>query len=343
MKAVRCYGVGDVRLEDIPRPEPGPGDVLVQIKAAGICRTDIEIITGGHGDYVSGRARVPVTLGHDWSGVIAGLGPGVTGFAVGERVTGETGIGCGECWYCRRGHYNICPSVTETGVINRDGGMAEYHVRPAAFTYPIGDLPFDRAALIEPATCGVYACHAGRVSPADRVLVTGGGSIGQLAAQAARAFGARLVVVTSRSPLKLELARQLGVDVAIQPDERLLDAALEMTDGDLFDVAMGCSGTPSGLGDAMRLTRLGGRIVFVGATRAWPEAPVPGEVIGNEWTIIGVRGSPNVWPETIALLQSGRLNVDPLITHRFPLADFRKGFDLVQHGDPSVIKVLLLP
>lgn len=343
MKAVRCYGPEDVRLEEVARPEPGPGELLVQIKAAGVCRTDIEIITGSHGDYTSGRARVPITLGHEWSGVVAEVGPGVEAFGPGARVTGETGIPCGECRFCRGGRYSICPDVTETGVINRDGAMAECHVRPVSFTHAIGDLPFEQAALIEPATCAVYACHAAQVTPADRVLVTGGGSIGQLTAQAARVFGARFVAVTSRTPMKLKLARKLGADVALQPDRYLDEAARDATEGELFDVALECSSAPSAFGDTLRLTRPGGRIVVVGASHDWPAAPPPGLIVGKELSITGVRGSPNVWPETIALLQAGRLQVEPLITHRFPLEQYDRAFDLLKRSDPGVIKALLLP
>ncbi len=342
MNALR-YDGHDLRLEDIPRPEPGPGEVLVQVQAAGICRTDIEIVTGGHGDYVAGRARVPITLGHEWSGRVEAVGEGVEHLKPGMLVTGETGIGCGQCELCRRGHYNLCPQVTETGIINRDGAMAEYHLHPAGFTYDIAGLPFDQAAVLEPATCGVYACRQGRVTPADRVLITGGGSIGQLAAQAARAFGAWQVVVTSHSRTKLELAEKLGADAALQSDDSLLQAARRVTQGEMFDVAIECSGSGSALGDCVQLVKPRGRIVLIGAAHRWPEAPPPGRIVGAELQIIGVRGSPHVWPETIELVRKGKIKTGPVISHRLPLAQWRQAFDLVQSNDPTVLKALLLP
>jgi len=187
VRAIQIRSARDIALVQRPSPKPGPDDVLVQIAFAGICHTDIEVLRGTHGAYRTGWARYPVIPGHEWSGRVVEVGPNVGGLSPGDLVTGETGIGCMTCRLCRLGAYNCCPNVTETGIINRDGAMCELHVHPAQFVHRLGGISPRCGALVEPATVAVYACRRAGVKPGDRVAVCGGGSIGQLCAQAARA------------------------------------------------------------------------------------------------------------------------------------------------------------
>jgi len=219
--------------------------------------------------------------------------------------------------------------------------MREFHVHPAAFVHSLGDLPAAEGALVEPASVGVYACKRVGVSPSDRVAVCGGGSIGQLCAQAARAFGARTVMLTSHSREKLELAERLGADRAVRPGEDLAETALEVTDGDLFDVTIEAAGTHAALNDAISLAAPRGRVAVVGDASAEPFGYSLASVIGVELSIIGVRGSPNVWPETIDLIQRGKINVGPLVSHCYPIDEYEVAFSVAERGGADVLKVLV--
>lgn len=342
MRALRIETAGDLRLVEMPIPEPGPGEVLVRVGFAGICFTDIEVLRGNHEAYLSGWGRYPIAPGHEWAGRVAAVGEGVVGFTPGDVVTGETGIGCMRCRLCLSGAYNCCPDVVETGIINRDGGMREYHLHPARFTHRIDGLTPRIGALVEPASVGVYACRRAGVGPGDRVLVCGGGSIGQLCAQAARAMGAQQVVVTSRSPEKLDLAVRLGADAAIdaaQADAR--QRAQELTLGHLFTVAIEAAGTSAALDDCLALAAPRGRVAVVGYADDEAYAHSLAKVIGVELSIIGVRGSPGVWPETIAMVRDGRLRLAPLISHEYPLGQYAEAFATASKGGRNVLKVLL--
>lgn len=342
MRAVRIAAAGDLRLVDVPVPEPGPGEILVRVGFAGICFTDIEVLRGNHEAYLSGWGRYPIIPGHEWAGHVAAVGDGVVGFAPGDLVTGETGIGCMQCPLCQSGAYNCCPDVVETGIINRDGAMREYHLHPARFAHRMDGLTSRLGALVEPASVGVYACRRAGVGPGDRVVVCGGGSIGQLCAQAARALGAEQVAVTSRSREKLDLAVRLGADAAInaaQEDAR--KCARELTSGDLFTVAIEAAGTSAALDDCLALAAPRGRIALVGYADDEPYAHSLAKIIGVELSVIGVRGSPGVWPETIAMVREGRLQLAPLISHEYPLGQYSEAFETASKGGPNVLKVLL--
>lgn len=342
LRALRIEAAGDLRLVELPVPEPGRGELLIRVGYAGICQTDTGVLSGHHEAYLSGWAQYPVVPGHEWAGRVCGVGSGVEGFAEGDLVTGETGIGCMACALCRAGAYNCCPRVVETGIINRDGGMREYHLHPAAFAHRIEGLSARVGALVEPATVAVYACQRAGICAGDRVLVCGAGSIGQLCAQAARALGARQVVVASRSPEKLELARRLGADATI--NTRLEDATRrsdELTDGDLFTAVIEAAGTSAALADCLALIAPRGRIAVVGYADEEPYAHSLAKVIGVELSIIGVRGSPGVWPETIEMVRDGRLNPEPLVSHEYGLEQYAEAFATAAAGGPSVLKVLL--
>lgn len=343
VKALRLHAIGDLRLDEAPEPVPGRAEVLVQVQAVGICRTDVEIVDGSHPAYVSGEAKTPVVLGHEWSGIVRGLGEEAFGPAVGTLVTGETGIGCGQCDLCRAGQHNACPRRVETGIINRDGAMRELHVHPAQLTYPCSGLSAEEAALVEPATVGVYACKRANVRPGDRAIVLGGGPIGQMAAQAARAFGAEEVVLATRSGEKRAVAAQLGADAVFDAGaEDFIEALREHTRGELFHVVIEASGNIRSIHDAIELARPCGRIVVLGVFDR-PLVQDMGVLVEKELSILATVGSPGVWPLTISLMESGKIRAAPLISGRFPLGGYEEAFTIVRRGGPRVIKCLLLP
>ncbi|MBM3500000.1 MAG: zinc-binding dehydrogenase [Armatimonadetes bacterium] len=343
MNALRYHADEGLLLEDIPAPAPGPGEVLLEVRAVGVCRTDIEIVEGSHPFYVNGGPEQPLVPGHEWSGVVRELGAGVFGPPVGTLVTGETGIGCGACDLCRIGQHNACPHRVETGIFGRDGAMRELHVHPAALTYPCTRLSPEEAALVEPASVGVYAAQRAGVRPGDRVIVLGGGSIGQMALQAARAFGATEVMLATRSPEKLALAAQLGADATFDAGAQdFVAAVMEHTSGDGVHVVIEASGSNQSLRDAVSLARPLARIVILGVFEQ-PWVQEIGPLVANEYTILPTVGSPGVWPLTISLMERGRIQAGPLISGRFPIADYRWAFETVARGGPTTIKCLLLP
>lgn len=344
MRAVRVLGPDQLTLDELPTPTPGPDEVLVRVAAVGICQTDIEILTGVHGWIANGQSKYPLVPGHEWSGYVEALGADVSHLARGDLVVGETGIGCGQCRWCRTGHYNVCPDVTEAGILGRDGAMREYHVQRASFVhrFPLGDP--EAAALVEPTTVAVYACQRGAVSALDRVAVVGCGTIGLLCVQAARAFGARFVLAVSRSDYKLRLAETLGADRAVSSvAANLAEVAQEVTGGEGFDVVIEAGGNAEALNDSLQLCGRLGRVVVVGYASPEGYGHSLQTVIDREQTLIGVRGSPNVYPQTIDLMAAGRIRVEPLITARFALADYAEAFELARSRRPNVLRVLVTP
>jgi L-iditol 2-dehydrogenase len=328
----------------MPRPEPQPNEVLVEIEAAGICGTDIEVLHGNHTAYLRGIAGYPITPGHEWSGIVRATGSEVARFAPGELVTGETGIGCLRCELCLSGRHNLCRSVVETGIFNRDGGMREWHVQPETFTHPAAGLTPEQAALVEPASVAVHACRQGQVGARDNVAVLGCGPIGLLTIQAARVFGARNIIATSRSAPKLRLAEELGADRAVNTaKEDPVAAAFQMTAGEGPDVVIDCSGSLEAVGQAFDMAAPRGRIVIAAAYRREPFTHEIDCIIGRELTVVGSCGSPHAYPETIDMIRRGQVKVEPVISHWFPLTAYAEAFALAERGGPNVLKVLLLP
>jgi L-iditol 2-dehydrogenase len=342
MRALRVYGPHDVRLEDVPRPTAGPGEVVVRVAAVAICGTDMELITGIHGALERGLQPLPFTPGHEWSGTVAEVGEGVTHLRVGDAVIGETGIGCLRCPLCLTGHHQLCPQGSETGITRRDGAMREFHVQNADFVHRFAGTTPDVAALVEPASVGVYACHRTAVSPLDRVAIVGGGAIGQCCLQAARAFGARFAMLVSRSKPKLDLAARCGADLVVNSATTdLQQAAMEATDGALFDVVIEAAGTDGAFHDALQLGGYASRIGIVGYSSPEPLGFGLTTLIDREQTVIGLRGSPNVYPQTIDLVGRGVLQLEPLISHRFPLDEFAEALQVAKAGGPDVMRVVL--
>lgn len=214
-KAIRYYGPKDVRYEDVDIPRPGADEVLIKIKAAVLCGTDLEVYDGIMFYFTSGMTRTPITIGQEWSGEVIEVGGNVKEFVVGDRVTGECSVGCMKCPMCLKGWYNQCPNRTETGLLNREGGFAEYIVFPKYFLHKCNKMAFDHAALIEPTGIALYATKLARICPADYVAVVGPGPIGLFAVQTAKAYGAKEVILIGTRDSRLEVGLQVGADATV--------------------------------------------------------------------------------------------------------------------------------
>ncbi len=344
MKAIRYLGPRDCRLEDIPQPAPGRDDVLIRVRAAGICGTDLEVHDGIMFYFTSGMTRTPITPGHEWSGEIVELGSNVSRFQVGDRVTGECSVGCGRCDLCKRGWYNQCTHRTETGLLNRDGGFAEYIVMPANNVFKTEGLDFAQAATIEPAGIALYPTKLAAVSPADYVAVVGSGPIGLFMVQTARAYGARKVILIGSREERLAAGRKLGADVTVDYQKDDVAAAVrEATDGHGADVILEAVGHPSAWKIITSIFAPRARVMITGLFAGKTCDVLWDPLVVNNVTIMATVGAPNCWEECISLHQRGLLTADGIITHTLPLADFSRGIEMARHRTDGAIKIILQP
>jgi L-iditol 2-dehydrogenase len=334
MRVSVLRGVGDVVVEQRPVPRPGRGEVLVRVTAVGVCGSDVHYYEHGRiGPY---RVDHPLVLGHEACGTVASAGPDVSSLAAGQRVSLEPGVPCRSCGECLAGRYNLCPDVQFFATPPYDGTFQEYVVVPAAFAHPIPDtISDDAGALLEPLSVGIWACRRGQVTAGSRVLVTGAGPIGLVCAQAARAFGATQVWVSDINPHRLALAERLGaepVDVAARP---IGEHGLEP------EVLLECSGNPRATRDAILTVARAGRIVLIGMGGDELTIPLP-YVQDRELVLMGAFRYANTWPVAIALVASGRVDLDSLVTDHFGLDEVEQALRAARR-EPRTIKPVVRP
>jgi L-iditol 2-dehydrogenase len=335
MRAAVLAGAGDVRLEDRPTPQPGPGELLIRVDAVGTCGSDVHYYDHGRiGNFV---VESPLVLGHEPAGTVVAAGRGVAADRIGQRVSIEPGRPDFTCEQCRAGRYNLCPRMRFFGTPPFDGAFCEYVVVHEQFAYGVPDrLSDDAAALIEPLSVGVWAGRKARVGPGTRVLVTGAGPVGLLCLQAARAFGATDVTVTDVNPYRLGLAADLGASATIDVRETPLpEAGIEP------DVLLECSGQPAAIGAAIRVVGRAGRVVLVGM--GGDEIPLPlAHVQTRELEVTGTFRYANTWPDAIDMAASGRVDLDALVTGHYGLSDVEQALTATAR-DPRSVKVVVRP
>jgi len=346
MQAALLREFGSLEVAEVPVPEPGPGEVLVRVRACGICGTDLKIVAGAFkGTW---PPALPFIIGHEWSGEVAALGPGTerSGLAVGERVVAENHTGCGSCPMCRAGRYNLCERVREPGFKlyghTAPGALAQYAVRPAVALHKVPDTVSDTAAaLVNQGALTVHAARRARLSAGASVAVFGPGLLGLLMLQVARASGATTVIVVGRGP-RLAIARDLGCTAVVDYSQGDPVAGVRAaTGGRGADCVFDCSGNPDVVGQALRCTRRGGTVALLGlAGGATAELPVD-LVTLDELDVLGIRSSPNAYPAMIALLASGAIRTEPLTTHIYPLADVATAFGAL--ASREAIRPILTP
>jgi threonine 3-dehydrogenase len=326
-------------LVERPVPTPGPGEVLLKMEAASICGTDAHLFNWD--PWAAEILKPPIILGHELAGRVAATGTGVTRVRDGDLVGVESHIGCWHCAQCRAGEMHLCRDLKVIGA-HVDGGFAEYVVIPEANAIESNGLDPAVVALQEPMG---NAVHAAFVEPIEgrTVAVTGAGPIGVLAVAIARAAGASWVVATDVEPYRLELARTMGADLALdarQPDTA--DRIIAETGGDGVEVVLEMSGSQAALDQALHFITRGGRISLLGIFASPVEMHLSDLVIQKGLRLYGVYGRKiyDTWERTQALLRGG-LDVTPVLTHRFDLADWERGFELIASRHAG--KVVLLP
>ncbi len=346
MKAARVFGPRDVRYVDIDRPLIGPNDVLIKVKAVGICGTDLEIFRGTMPFFSMGLAKFPITPGHEWSGIVEDVGEEVKKLKTGQRVTGDVSIGCGKCSYCLRGRYNLCLDKQEVGICRgKEGAYADYLSMPQQYTYPLpNEISYEEGALLDPTATAANAIIMGQVTPGDTVLVQGDGPIGLLCLQAARAAGAACCILSGTYENKLKLAKSLGAKRVVNVHtENLVECVNDLTSGLKADVVIEASGNPKAIKESVKLVKPSGVISVVGIyEKRIPEFDVSSLVL-NEVKLFGVLAYPGVMPRAMRLIAEGIINVKPLITHRLHLSEVKEGFRIMEKEIANRMKVLLFP
>jgi threonine 3-dehydrogenase len=331
MKAlVKAEAAPGLWLQDVPRPEPGPNDVLIRIHKTAICGTDVHIYNWD--EWARQTIEVPMHIGHEFVGVVEGMGGEVTGIEVGDLVSGEGHIVCGRCRNCQAGQRHLCINTKGVGV-NRPGAFAEYLSIPAANVWICNPrIPKDVLACLDPLGNATHAALSFDLVGED-VLITGAGPIGCMSAAIARHVGARFVVVTDVNPYRLKLAEQMGATLAVDVRETSIAEAQErlgMREG--FDVGLEMSGTPDGLRSMLENVRTGANIALLGIL---PEKTAIDwdAVVFKGLTIKGIYGREmfETWYKMTAMLQN-HLDISPIITHRLPYTEFERAFEAINSG-----------
>ena len=334
VKAKREEGIW---MAEVPMPEVGPNDVLIRVHKSAICGTDVHIYNWD--EWAQKTIPVPMVVGHEYFGVIEAVGAEVEGYKPGDRVSGEGHITCGHCRNCRAGKRHLCRNTVGVGV-NRTGSFAEYLSIPAFNVFKVPDnVPGEVASIFDPYGNAAHTALSFDMVGED-VLITGAGPIGIMAAAVARHAGARYVVITDVNPYRLELARKMGVTLALNIRESSLAEAqkqLGMKEG--FDVGLEMSGNPSAFRDMLSNLCHGAKVAMLGI----PEKEMAIDwnlVVFNMLTIKGIYGREmyETWYKMTVMLQSG-LDIRPIITHRFPYSEYQKGFDVMMSGQSG--KVIL--
>lgn len=353
MRAVRCHGPEDYRLEEVPVPRPGPGEVVIKLDACGICASDVKCFIGAPlfwGDaHRQGYVQPPVTAGHELIGTVWALGEGAGeqyGLKPGDRAISEQIVPCGACRYCKKGQYHLCAVHDIYGFHTyTQGGMAEYMLFPArALNYKVpADLPIEKAALIEPLACSLHAVERAQIEFGDVCVIAGAGTLGLGMIACARLKNPGTLVAVDRIDQRLELARALGADVTLNPGKcDVVQTLREMTDGYGCDIYIEATGHPDAVNQGLYAIRKGGNFV---------EFSVMKDPTTTDWTIIGdskelniygVHLGPGCYPKVIDYLHRGLLHVDGIVTHQLPLEKYLDGFHMVHSGTES-LKVLLRP
>lgn len=334
-RAAVLHGPGDIRIEERPLPEPGPGELLVEVSSVGVCGSDVHYYERGR--IGSRIVTEPLVLGHEACGRVVAVGAGASRHRLGDRVCIEPGLPCGRCRECRSGRYNLCAEMRFRGTPGVDGALTNFVTVPEDFAFALpASVSDDAGALIEPLAVAVWACRKAGIGAGDRVLVTGAGPVGLLVAQTARALGATELTITDVSPARLRAAELLGLDGVVDVSRTsVAEAAGEV------DALIECSGRSAALADAICMLRPAGVGVLVGMGE--DELRLPLDLLQRrELWVTGTFRYAGVYPAAIALAAERRVDLDSMITGCFSLdqtvAALHAGRD-----DPSSVKAIVRP
>lgn len=333
--AARLHGIRDIRIEELPVPQPGPGHVLLQVMSVGICGSDVHYYLDGRiGSQV---VTAPIIMGHESAAKVAGLGAGVNGLEIGQLVAVDPGISCGHCEMCRQGHPNLCPQVRFCGTPPVDGVFADYTLMPAENCFPLPDgVSPDDGALMEPLGIALHSVEFAHLTPGQTVAVLGAGPIGLLIA------GAASVYMTDPIPPRRERAARYAADAVGDPTtEDGVGRVMSLTGGRGVDVAFEAAGAPGTPQQAAEMIRSGGRLILAGIPADDRLVLNASTVRHRGLTIKLVRRMKHTYPRAIRLVAAGRLDLKPLVTHVYPLERIGEAFELVAGYRDGVIRAMI--
>ena len=333
MRAIVIEQPNDVVLREVETPTPGRGEVRVRSVLAGVCRTDLDILTGALDQR---WVRFPVVPGHEWSGVVDSVGEGVTGLDPGQRVVCEGNIGCMRCARCRAGDTHLCQSYDAVG-FTRGGGWGEFVVVPARILHPLPDhVSFEAASLVEPGSCVVKALGRAAIEPAETVGIVGVGAMGALAIRLARLRSPATIIAYGLRDEELELARTLGAD-------EVVNVAQQDPEVGELDIVVETAGAVAAAELSTRLVREGGRVVLLGIAGHGHELTLPADRIPlRDLSVFGSVGyTTAAWSHMVELLRHRLVDLAPIVTHRFPLEQFEDAFALMDDRRGVVARIVL--
>lgn len=343
MKSLLLSEYSHLEMVDLPIPSIAPNDVLVRVKACGICGSDV------HGyDGSSGRRIPPIVMGHEAAGVIAATGADIAEFSKGDRVTFDSTVYCGQCEYCARGEVNLCDNRQVIGVscldYRRAGAFAEYVVVPSQILYHLPDtLSFTSAAMLEAVSVALHAVRVSAVKGGETALVIGAGMIGLLALQAAKVAGCSRVLIADIDQTRLALAKQVGADEVLHlSGPNLATEVMRLTRGYGADLTLEAVGQSETVGTAIGCTRKGGTVTLIGNIASEVTIPLQ-KVVTCQLRLQGSCASAGEYPHAIDLVASGEIQVEPLISAIAPLEEGPQWFQRLHSREPNLMKVILTP
>jgi len=342
MKALVLEKYNSFAYKDVPDPRIGSQEVLVAVKACGICGSDVHGMDGS-----SGRRQPPIIMGHEAAGLVAEVGAGVQGWKPGQRVTFDSTIYCGTCWHCRRGEINLCDNRRVLGVscdeYRQHGAFAEYVAVPAHILYALPEgVGFPQATMVEALSIAVHGVRRTPVELNDCAVVVGAGNIGLLVVQALKAFGCSPVIAADVDEGKLQWARKLGADVVINSGEQDVGREVRKYAPGGADVAVEAVGVAASLQDAIAALRKGGSLTLIGNLAPSAEFPLQ-SVVTRQISIYGSCASSGEYPTCLELIARGAVDVDTMISAAAPLAEGAAWFQRLYRGEAGLMKVVLVP
>ncbi|XP_013642674.2 sorbitol dehydrogenase isoform X1 [Brassica napus] len=342
--AAWLVGLNTLKIQPFPLPTLGPHDVRVRMKAVGICGSDVHYLkTMRCADFI---VKEPMVIGHECAGIIEEVGEGVKHLVVGDRVALEPGISCWRCNLCKEGRYNLCPEMKFFATPPVHGSLANQVVHPADLCFKLPEnVSLEEGAMCEPLSVGVHACRRAEVGPETNVLVMGAGPIGLVTMLAARAFGVPKIVIVDVDDNRLSVAKRLGADGIVKVTTSLEDVGSEVEQikkaiGSNIDVTFDCAGFNKTMSTALAATRCGGKVCLVGMGHGIMTVPLT-PAAAREVDVVGVFRYKNTWPLCLEFLTSGKIDVKPLITHRFGFSqkEVEDAFETSARGS-NAIKVM---
>ena len=343
MKALLLKEYKQLEIAEMPDPQPGSDEVLVRVKACGICGSDV------HGyDGSTGRRIPPLVMGHEASGIVQSTGAGVRDFRPGDRVTFDSTVYCGKCWHCRSGNINLCDNRNVLGVscgdYRRHGAFAELGAVPKHIVYRLPNaLTFEQAAMLEPISIAFHAVNIAPKKLGDCVVVVGAGLIGQLVIQTMRSAGCGKLIAVDVDEARLSIASSFGADLVLNAlSDNVVARIREETRGLGADIAFEVVGAEASFNTAVGCLRKGGVVTLIGNLSSKVEMPLQ-QVVTRQLSLLGSCASSGEYPACIDLVARGIIDVRPLISACAPLAEGPGWFERLYRRDPGVMKVILIP